>query len=306
LAHLLERTGSWRVAVHAAVNHATFEALVFVESGGGLSATSATILGQSIPLSETTWAALPYLSRFATAGGRILPAGVDMHELSLANGLRFQAATAHLADVLGVLVERFVEEEYADLNVRNAVVIDVGGHIGDSAAYFLHRGAAFVHYYEPFPEMVESARGNLRLNGLEAKVSLHQVGLAVRSGEVMARFDPRRRATNLVTASRHGSRGDYQLVRLDRFTDAVLAVRDAHPLARLICKVDCEGCEREIFAASESSEALVQCDEWIIEFHPRVPESLVQTLRDLGFATRQVLTEWGAEMLFAARSTGAR
>jgi FkbM family methyltransferase len=306
MADLLEQTRSWRITGRAALNHATFEALAFVQSGGELSATSAAILGQSIPLSKTTWTALPHLSRFAVAGGRVLPTDVGMFELSLANGLRFQSTITHLADVLGALVERFVEEEYADLNVGNAVVIDVGAHIGDSAVYFLHRGAAFVHCYEPYPQMIESARANLRLNGLEPKVSLHQVGLAARSGEVMARFDPRRRATNLVTASRHGSRGDYQLVRLDRFTDAVLAVRGAHPQARLVCKMDCEGCEREIFAAAESSEALVQCDEWVIEFHPRVPEHVVQTLRGLGFATRQMLTEWGAEMLFAVRSTVAR
>jgi hypothetical protein len=82
----------------------------------------------------------------------------------------------------------------------------------------------------------------------------------------------------------------------------VLEVRNAHPRARLICKVDCEGCEHEIFGTTGSSEVLVHCDEWAIEFHPRVPGHFVDTLRSLGFTTRQKLTDAGAEMLFAIRA----
>jgi FkbM family methyltransferase len=252
---------------------------------------------------ETTWAALPDFYRFAATGGQVRQIGADLYELSLATQLRFQSTTDHLADVFSVLVERFVDEEYAALNVRDAVVMDVGSHIGDSAVYFLQRGAAFVHCYEPFPELIESAKRNLRLNGLEERVSFHQVGLADTNSDVRAKFDRRARATNSATATSDGGSADYQTVRIQRFSDALLEVRVAHPRARLICKVDCEGCEREIFGTSESGEMLVQCDEWAIEFHPEVPEPFVQSLRGLGFVTRRVSTPWGAEMLFATRAS---
>ena len=49
------------------------------------------------------------------------------------------------------LSEIFFNEDYSKLNVHNKTVIDIGGFIGDSAIYFILKGAKKCITLEPFP-----------------------------------------------------------------------------------------------------------------------------------------------------------
>ena len=60
----------------------------------------------------------------------------------------------------------FFNNEYADLDIKDKIVIDVGANIGDSSIYFALRGAKKVIAIEPFPEnfdLAKISKKNLRI-----------------------------------------------------------------------------------------------------------------------------------------------
>lgn len=71
---------------------------------------------------------------------------------------------------LSVLAEIFVDKQWSFLNVKNKVVIDVGAYIGDSAIYFVRRGARKVICFEPHPLLYRYLIENIKLNKCEDKV----------------------------------------------------------------------------------------------------------------------------------------
>jgi len=79
--------------------------------------------------------------------------------------------------------EVFGEQAYRFMDVKGKTVHDIGGSIGDSAVYFLLRGAKEVIIYEADGKRVELARRNLESNGLGAKIV---VGRIERLGQVNA------------------------------------------------------------------------------------------------------------------------
>jgi len=52
-------------------------------------------------------------------------------------------------DILFLVLSEDFDALYGALDYRGAVVLDIGGYIGDTAVWALARGASFVHVYEP-------------------------------------------------------------------------------------------------------------------------------------------------------------
>ncbi|MFA6214652.1 MAG: FkbM family methyltransferase [Candidatus Micrarchaeia archaeon] len=79
--------------------------------------------------------------------------------------------------------EVFGEQAYRWLSVDGKTVHDIGGSIGDSAMYFLQRGAKEVIIYEADEGRVEMAKRNLASNSMQAAIV---VGRVERLGQVRA------------------------------------------------------------------------------------------------------------------------
>jgi hypothetical protein len=198
-------------------------------------------------------AGVGYVRRFTDYGGK-LEGPSDTFVTTLPNNLRFEARANTLLATLGMLVERFVDEEYAWLDSRGRVVIDVGANIADSVVYFSNRGAAYVYGYEPDPIAFAAAQRNLDLNGIH-NVMLSQVAVQgeARDGRVA-------------------------------FADVIDQAGSEHPGLSIVCKIDCEGCEYEIFAPGAFARAhLDGVLQIMIEYHWRSPEILVKSLETAGF-----------------------
>ncbi len=64
------------------------------------------------------------------------------------------------------------DTQYDWLDIKDSDVVDIGANIGDSAIYFVNRGARRVYSFEPFPYSYEKAKKNVVNYGAGEKVIL--------------------------------------------------------------------------------------------------------------------------------------
>lgn len=136
------------------------------------------------------------------------------------------------------------------------IVVDVGAYVGDSTIAFARRGAA-VHAFEPSVAFCGFIRRNLGENALAKRVTLHEVGLSDRPGEVAVRND-----------------------RL-RFVEGVEYALEHLPQGVDLLKLDCEGAEYHLLADPRFLEHLGP-REIRMEYH-RGPEPILQHLLKAGY-----------------------
>ena len=246
-------------------NHCQVVVLSFLQAGGRVTASNVLYRDLRMPrnlFGGPDLSGVGYVQKFADFGGTISEGHEGSFIATLPDGIRFEAKPAALLDTLGMLVERFVDEEYAWLDAAGRVVIDIGANVADSVVYFARRGAAYVYGYEPDPATFAAAQRNLELN-------------RIRNADV---------APLAVQRETGDGRTSFADV-LDR------ACRE-HPGLAIVCKIDCEGCEYEIFAPGAATPPGVdRVSQIMIEYHWRSPEPLLAALEGMKF---QVETSPGA------------
>lgn len=154
-----------------------------------------------------------------------------------------------------VLIDDAYRVKHRDLS--GMTVVDVGAYVGDSAIAFARRGAS-VHAFEPSVAFCGFIRRNLSANGYEGKVVLHEVGLAEREEEVVARNDCLRLVEGV----------GYVVANLPRNVD--------------ILKLDCEGAEYHLLADPRFL-AHLRPREICMEYH-RGAAPIVSHLREAGYS----------------------
>ena len=156
----------------------------------------------------------------------------------------------------GGIIDAFIFRQYDSLNVEDKVVVDIGANIGDTAIYFALRGAKKVIAFEPFPNIFELARKNVEENGLQDKIDLVHAGCG---------YDGKIRLRESIETGI-----DIQLT--DNGTEIEVPVYSLNTIVRMfevdnaVLKVDCEGCEYELFRTA-TDNTLSKFDQIIIEYH---------------------------------------
>ena len=273
-------TGSFKIAVLAAQKRCQEVVEAFLRSGGHISGNKVTYRDLILPRRLFTGGNLAGVGFLRALGdyGVQIDTETQIATISLPNGLRFEADDGRLSDTLCMLVERFVDEEYAWLDVEGHVVIDVGANIADSVLYFAHRGAAYVYGYEPDSAAFAAATRNVTLNNAG--------GVSVTQAAVVGR-------------DHHGGEPSVTFSKV-----VGTAVRE-HPGVPIVCKIDCEGCEYELLAA----ESLVETDlrnvtQLMIEYHWRPPGPITNALEEIGFAVETATGSPGVGWIRAHRLAG--
>jgi len=161
-------------------------------------------------------------------------------------------------------------DAYSFLKVNGRIVVDVGAFIGDSAIYFVLKGAKRVISIEPHPEAYKELLENIRLNSLTNIIIPVNAGLASKPGSICIK------GTDLMhtysTYHRPGGNCDSHIpaITLRVLIDKYAVKDDA------ILKIDCEGCEYDVIL--NDYEHVRVFKELLIEYHTYAVNKSVKEL----------------------------
>ena len=184
----------------------------------------------------------------------------------------------------------FLAEEYADISVLDKTVIDIGASIGDSALYFYIQGAKKIYGYEPTKRAFDFAMDNVITNNLFDSIELVNAAVSNRTSIILV--EDRRKITggSQLKENTHGREVElYSFVDIVKRTDG----------ENLVLKMDCEGCEYDIFA-SLNAEVLRKFEKVVLEYH-HGPEKIDEFLRDAGYKSKLIRKSNDVGIIIAKR-----
>jgi len=159
-------------------------------------------------------------------------------------------------DIIWLINENFIKEQYKWLDVKGKDVVDVGANVGDTAIYFALKGAKHVYAFEPYPYSYNIAKKNIKLNHLEDKITLLNEGCG-KSGFVTIKEEYENTGGTDLKNFKEGKK-----IKIESLDEIVKRFNLKHAAL----KVDCEGCEYDLIL-NASNEALHAFDQIIIEYH---------------------------------------
>ena len=165
------------------------------------------------------------------------------------NGLKFRYIYSSVYDT-------FIEEEYKFLNVKDKNVLDIGAFVGDSAIYFILKGAKKVYAIEPHPDAYNEMLENIKLNNIENKIIPINIGINYEKDYI---FIP---VTALSTQDTlFKPKGNSTKVPAGKLNYII----DKYNIDAQILKMDCEGCEYDIIL--KDYDTIKEFDEIGFEYH---------------------------------------
>lgn len=183
-------------------------------------------------------------------------------------GRRIYATDMQIGDLIGeYLVPGEFDRNYGS-DYAGATVLDVGGFVGDTAMYFLEKGAKKVVIYEPVPENILAINHNLAPYAGRFEVIESAAGASDGEITLVSQSPPGRFAFG-------DSKGGKFALHAKCAAFSTILKNGKFDMA----KVDCEGCEVSLLDLPSS--LLASIPKWIIEVHsspnwPRFIEKFAQ------------------------------
>lgn len=193
------------------------------------------------------------------------------------NGVKFLIRKRVFSDV-EVIKENFIDEQYSFIYpfIKDAVVIDVGANIGDTAISFCQKGAKIVYAYEPHPFFFGLATKNVQLNGLDKKIIIKPYGIGAEDSVLKIKDDTVFGPTGRVRSEKTNENDGIE-IKIVPFSKIIEDVKNVDVL-----KMDCEGAEFEAILSCPI-ETIKKIKVMAIEFH-RDPSSIIDYLKKNDFS----------------------
>lgn len=188
---------------------------------------------------------------------------ITSDEIVLTNGLIFKYLSYDYS-AFSHIYNTFFREEYKLLDVKDKVVLDIGASLGDTSIYFAMKGAKKVYAYEPLKETFECLLLNIEINNYDEIIVPYNKAVSNKKGKVY--INPNKNWTGMSHINNEMKGEGY-------WVDSELMKLDAD-----ILKIDCEGCEYDIFSNIKS----IDYEEIMMEFH-KGSKLLVNKLTDMGY-----------------------
>ena len=156
--------------------------------------------------------------------------------------------------------------------VRSKTMLDIGSNIGNHTLYFINEcGARFVYCFEPASDTFRILKRNIKVNHLENKTILFNVGVGCKSGEaIIASSKDKNTAYTKIAVSEEGN---IKVVSIDELS-----------LAETVgfVKIDVEGFELEVIKGMQGTlkkdKPIVMIEIWNDNF-----EEINRIMHSLGY-----------------------
>ncbi|MCS7153329.1 MAG: FkbM family methyltransferase [Bacteroidia bacterium] len=179
------------------------------------------------------------------------------------------------------LYEAVVKQPYGS-TYEGMRVLDIGGYYGETAIFFLARGAYEVACIEPYPPAVERIKENAKLAGVEDRLRLFPVAVGAQYGTVEFTAVPGESSIGHVKGHFDIKGLTVPLYSLQVPARTLQSIIEELGWAHIdVAKVDCEGCEYVILE-STPDEILQRIKVWVMEFHQKA-DPIARKLQSLGY-----------------------
>ena len=171
---------------------------------------------------------------------------------------KFKHSYVPIFHVFHVLLHVFAKQEYGLVDVRGRVIVDVGAFVGDSAIYFVLKGARKVYAIEPHPGAYAEMLENIKLNNMQDKIVPINVAIGSKPGRAKI---PNNYAFNKAITYYESSINkdtEVSMVTLEQIINNYKIEPD-------VLKMDCEGCEFDLILNDYEHVRLFK--ELIFEYH---------------------------------------
>ncbi|MDR1243309.1 MAG: FkbM family methyltransferase [Deltaproteobacteria bacterium] len=174
-------------------------------------------------------------------------------------------------------------ESYGFASASPYIAIDIGQNIGIASLYFAeNENINHIYGFEPFAATFFQAQVNFANNpGLSGKITSFNYGLGQENKEIEAHYNKDLPGSMSTTRDRF-TEGDLQQVAIRDASEVLKPILEKHE-EKVLCKMDCEGAEKEILYSLEASGLLGRIDAIIMEWHFKAPDDLVSLLARNGF-----------------------
>jgi len=157
----------------------------------------------------------------------------------------------------GSVSEIFDKEDYKFFNVKDKIILDIGAFVGDSAIYFILKGAKKVYAIEPHPDAYNEMLENIKLNNMEDKIIPINMGINYEKDYVVINTkDTTHTAFSFFNSNNNGIK-----VPAGKLRDII----EKYNIDAQVLKMDCEGCEYDIIL--KDYDTIKEFDEIGFEYH---------------------------------------
>jgi FkbM family methyltransferase len=199
----------------------------------------------------------------------------------------------------GIVVDELSSGTYDKYDVKGRVVIDIGAFYGETAIWFLKRGAKAVYCIEPYASFFLIGK-NILMNGFTLE-DVHTYNAPLLSEHRTVSYRP-----DLVNSGATAWVEDKQGKSCESMTleDAIkIALSENKEAAdSLVLKMDCEGEEHDVFKTLKDSD-LRQFKYILIEVHGDSYDDIKERLEKTGYMIDDIHKEFdNAYMIYAQRT----
>lgn len=206
---------------------------------------------------------------------------INKHTINVGSAV-FNYSTDRERQILIGLLKDVILGAYAWLNVKNKIVVDIGGYVGDTALYFALNGAKKVYSLEPYPYSFNMLLKNVKASRLSNKVTVINAGIGAKDDSTRIE-------------QTYKSDGGFELKSFKRGKNVPIicfnTLLKTYNINDAVLKMDCEGCEYPSILNS-SRETLRKFSQIVMEYHYGY-QTLVKYLKSCGFRVRHTMPNYG-------------
>lgn len=180
---------------------------------------------------------------------------------------------------LNILKYTFIHDEYGKYlpDIKDMVILDIGGYIGDTAIYFSNSGASVVYVYEPHPVLYQMLVKNVALNNLK-NIKTVNYGISDKESIITIKEDESLDGPTATFGLTTSGMNEGKEVAV-KVTSLGAVIEDIGQIDFM--KMDCEGCEFPAILSCDKLH-LRKIKKMVLEIHCNA-EKIIKHLEDSGF-----------------------